>query len=65
LTPETGGGWKEKILQGFNGGQGGGEPTSSLIFDAAGNLYGTTFYGGNSGCNDLLGTCGTVFEITP
>ena len=32
-------------------------PESSLIFDANGNLFGTTVYGGTSGSN------GTVFEI--
>jgi uncharacterized repeat protein (TIGR03803 family) len=32
------------------------------MFDAAGNLYGTTTYGGNYGCT--LG-CGTVFKLTP
>ena len=36
----------------------GHHPYGGLIFDAAGNLYGTTFSGGIS--ND-----GTVFELTP
>lgn len=35
-----------------------------LVFDKAGNLYGTTFLGGvNNGF--CLGTCGTVFELSP
>jgi uncharacterized repeat protein (TIGR03803 family) len=40
-------------------------PLAGLIFDAAGNLYGTTIGGGfsGSGCNEY--GCGTVFEITP
>ena len=33
-------------------------PVASLIFDAAGNLYGTTVAGGTYGY-------GTVFELTP
>jgi uncharacterized repeat protein (TIGR03803 family) len=33
-------------------------PQTALIFDAAGNLYGTTAYGG-------IYAYGTVFEITP
>jgi uncharacterized repeat protein (TIGR03803 family) len=37
-------------------GQEGGNPQSALIKDAAGNLYGTTFYGGSYGA-------GTVFKV--
>jgi uncharacterized repeat protein (TIGR03803 family) len=37
-------------------------PTAGLIFDSAGDLYGTTYAGGIAGCT---GTCGTVFELTP
>src|SRR5438445_5396600 len=62
LSPKTGGGWKEKVLHNFNGKDGSGS-FASLILDASGNLYGTTFYGGNSvACG---GGCGTVFELTP
>jgi uncharacterized repeat protein (TIGR03803 family) len=36
---------------------------AGLIFDVAGNLYGTTEYGGDYQCD---GTgCGIVFEIRP
>ena len=36
----------------------------SLIQDAAGNLYGTTVYGGTSSClNSIFKTCGTVFKL--
>ena len=55
---------KEKILYGFRGGTDGGFPSSSLIVDAAGNLYGTTLYGGDlSQCSN--DGCGTVFQLTP
>jgi uncharacterized repeat protein (TIGR03803 family) len=37
-------------------------PNGDLIFDTAGNLYGTTFEGGDPGCG--LG-CGTVFQLSP
>jgi len=37
-------------------------PNGDLIFDAAGNLYGTTFEGGDPACG--LG-CGTVFQLSP
>src|SRR5271165_6598552 len=40
----------------------GAYPSASLIMDGAGNLYGTTRSGGNSGCGP---NCGTVFELVP
>lgn len=52
------GGWTEKVLHNFGYGTDGRSPTAGLIFDAAGNLYGTTESGGIHGA-------GTVFEITP
>jgi len=59
LTPKAGGGWKEKILHNFNPNtKDGSAPNASLVFDAAGNLYGTTLEGGASGL-------GTVFELSP
>ncbi len=59
--------WTEKSLYSFTGGGDGGFPDmlgGSLAFDAAGNLYGTTLYGGNSSCNSPLGACGVVFKLT-
>jgi uncharacterized repeat protein (TIGR03803 family) len=62
LTPAAGGGWTEKVLHNFNeNGTDGALPRAPLIFDAAGNLYGTTEYGGTYYDSDL----GTVFELTP
>jgi uncharacterized repeat protein (TIGR03803 family) len=59
LSPTVGGGWTENVLHAFSSnGQDGYWPEASLIFDAAGNLYGTTFDGGTN-------TAGTVFELTP
>ncbi len=46
-----------------SGGKSGYLPVGGVIFDSAGNLYGTTFDGGGTGCDDL--GCGTVFELTP
>jgi len=63
LSPQPGGNWNTTILYNFHGGQDGAYPGSSLIFDKAGNLYGTTYFGG-SNCDDGLG-CGTVFELSP
>src|SRR4029077_18724313 len=39
-------------------------PMSTLVFDAAGNLYGTTNNGGNMNCPDQFG-CGGAFKVTP
>ncbi len=54
---------KEKVLLSF-GGSNGADPQGNLIFDGAGNLYGTTFYGGDKMCSYGEG-CGTVIELTP
>jgi uncharacterized repeat protein (TIGR03803 family) len=40
----------------------GGTPRTGLIQDAAGNLYGTTSFGGDTTCDSGTG-CGTVFKI--
>jgi uncharacterized repeat protein (TIGR03803 family) len=65
LTPTAGGGWTEQVLHSFNNnGTDGLYPSSGLIFDAAGNLYGTTSGGGDYSCNGSS-QCGTVFELSP
>lgn len=63
LSPTTSGTWQETILHSFGGGKDGKQPLSSLVFDAAGNLYGTTSQGGSTGCSS--NGCGTVFELSP
>jgi len=65
LVPKAGGGWTETIVHSFNdNGKDGNSPGNvGLIFDAAGNLYGTTPTGGSTSC--FVDGCGTVFEITP
>jgi uncharacterized repeat protein (TIGR03803 family) len=57
LMPGAAGKWTEKVLHSFNGTDG-TAPAASLVFDANGNLYGTTSGGGAHGY-------GTVFKITP
>jgi uncharacterized repeat protein (TIGR03803 family) len=52
----------------FPGNPNGYSPTSSLISDAAGNLYGTTYTGGNGDCIFSGGAapgCGAIYEISP
>ena len=62
LTPQANGKWTQKILDQFQNLADAAFPWGGLIFDAAGNLYGTTLQGGSGVCS--LG-CGTVFELTP
>ena len=60
---------KETVLHSFNNSQfthkDGFEPVSGLIFDSAGNLYGTTSLGGDKGQDCSEGSCGTIFELMP
>jgi len=58
LSPNGGGGWKENVLYRFTGGTDGGFPWSSVVFDTAGNLYGTAEHGGTNGF-------GVVFKLSP
>jgi uncharacterized repeat protein (TIGR03803 family) len=60
--------WTEVVLYSFCAGsnttcQDGGGPAGQLIFDASGNLYGTTTRGGLGGGSGRAG--GTVFELSP
>jgi len=60
-------GWQETVLYRFTGGSDGSTPElGDLIFDQAGNIYGTTALGGYQGgsCSNY-GGCGVVFELTP
>ena len=57
LTP-TGNGWTEYVLHNFTGGYDGDASWSSVVFDNAGNLYGTTTFGGAS-------SSGVIFQLTP
>jgi len=52
--------WKESVLYSFQGDTDASFPTSTLVFDGAGNLYGTSSTGGNPSCD-----CGTIFKLAP
>ena len=56
LTPSNGN-WHESILWNFAGGSDGGQPAGGVIFNSAGNLYGTTQAGGAYGY-------GSVFQLS-
>lgn len=58
LSPNRDGAWTETILYSFTGGDDGANPQSGLVFDKAGNLYGSTVNGG-------VGRVGVVFELSP
>ena len=51
-------GGSDEILYRFTGGSDGSNPLGRLIFDSAGNIYGTTLNGGLNGF-------GSVYELTP
>src|SRR5882724_10153447 len=51
----------ETVLHSFTGVPDGRNPYAGLVRDAAGNLYGTTYYGGAS--NNCFWGCGTVFVL--
>ena len=55
LTPSSSG-WSEKTLLSFNGTD--GKTPQNLTLDSAGNVYGSTLYGGSH-------NSGVLFEVTP
>jgi uncharacterized repeat protein (TIGR03803 family) len=56
-----------KVLYNFTGGADGGFPLAGLVQDPAGNLYGTTFNGGDVSCVFIQQQpgCGVVFKLDP
>ena len=58
----SGNNWTEQVLYSFMSGQDGNDPSDGVVRDVAGNLYGTTPYGGIDHCQ---GSCGVVFELSP
>lgn len=61
LAPTSSGPWTETTLHTFNGND--GSAPYSFFIDPSGNVFGTAFEGGISGCN--TGRCGVVFELSP
>lgn len=53
------------VLYSFQGGADGGDPQAGVILDGAGDLYGTTYGGGDRTSCKATGGCGVVFELTP
>ncbi len=66
LSPGANGLWTEKILHSFyNNGTDGTNPYIGVVFNSAGNLYGTTETGGTDSNECSFEGCGTVFELSP
>ena len=62
----AGGTWTENVLYSFGSATGDGKYPANLIFDPAGNIYGTTEDPGNfyNGVRFCVGGC-TVFQLAP
>jgi uncharacterized repeat protein (TIGR03803 family) len=52
----------ESVLHSFDCSRGGRIPESGVVEDKAGNLYGTTTWGGHTGCHGNDG-CGVVYKL--
>ena len=62
LSPQANGQWSLTTLYRFTGGSDGSLPNANLVFDGAGDLYGSTREGGDVG--EGLGN-GVLFEVSP
>ena len=61
LAPMSDGSWKESVIHQFSFAD--GAQPMALTRDSAGNLFGVTFWGGQTTC--FSEGCGTVFELSP
>jgi uncharacterized repeat protein (TIGR03803 family) len=52
------------VLYAFTGAEDGADPSTGVVRDAAGNLYGADSLGGSASCN-LGEGCGVVYELSP
>jgi len=62
LTRASGGRWIHSVLYDFARAQDGFEPATGVVFDRAGNLYGTTATAGVGQCYE---GCGVVYKLMP
>ncbi len=55
----------DTVLYSFQGAPDGQLPLAGLVSDSAGNLYGTTKYGGSGPCTSVDGNgCGVIFKVS-
>ena len=59
------GNWTQSVLYSFAGLPDGASPVSGVVFDNAGNLYGTTPIGGNTNPPRDTSGLGVIFKLTP
>ncbi|MGC2108387.1 MAG: choice-of-anchor tandem repeat GloVer-containing protein [Candidatus Korobacteraceae bacterium] len=65
LTHNADGSWSKSTLYSFQSGPtDGGFPTTGVLLDQGGNIFGTTG-GGGADCNQNDSACGVVYELTP
>lgn len=65
LSPTLTGPWNKTTLYNFNGTTEGNGPSGGVVFDAAGNIYGTNISGGNQSGNCAPFGCGTAYQLSP
>lgn len=69
LTPQPDGSWAETTIHIFEQNSSDGiVPSSGVILDSAGNVFGMTLYGGAGRCSGGvygIDGCGSVYELTP
>jgi uncharacterized repeat protein (TIGR03803 family) len=58
MTQSSSGTWSESVLYSFTGGADGSQPWAPITIDSAGNLYGSTVYGGAH-------SIGAIFVLSP
>jgi uncharacterized repeat protein (TIGR03803 family) len=54
---------RQILLHSFGGGTDGGNPNAGVVSGPAGNLYGTTYYGGVTDGGTYSSGCGVVYKI--
>ncbi len=64
LSPNGNRGWNPTVIQALCGVKHPCGAEGTLVFDQAGNLYGTSWFAGNPACDYPYG-CGTVFKLSP
>jgi hypothetical protein len=66
LVRHSNGSWTESELHQFEGlPDDGAYPSSGVVFDSAGDLYGLTHAGGSNPCSLGAGGCGIAYKLTP
>jgi len=63
LSPSGVGSWKVTTLFSFDSAQ--GYAPTSVALSPGDNLFGTTEFGGDSGCYGYVAGCGVVYELSP